>query len=157
MTFSITKAPLLVFHPFLFLSPLHQATRWCDDGIYLLASQLVDKCQSQDGAEAALQEIERYLDTANQHKLTDLAGIWKEYESVLTTDFRVSSLFLNSCLWPLYQSTAISRVYLFISTPWIRRFKNPTFVWFIFFIHIHLDIMNCTQLNIMQYTEEKKA
>ncbi|XP_060754846.1 guanine nucleotide exchange factor DBS isoform X2 [Neoarius graeffei] len=69
-------------------SSLEKATRWCDDGIYLLASQLVDKCQSQDGAEAALQEIERYLDTANQHKLTDLAGIWKEYESVLTTDFR---------------------------------------------------------------------
>ncbi|TSK17918.1 Guanine nucleotide exchange factor DBS [Bagarius yarrelli] len=63
-------------------------TRWCEDGIYLLASQSVDKCQSQDGAEAALQEIERYLETTNQHKLTDLTGIWKEYESVLTTDFR---------------------------------------------------------------------
>lgn len=72
------------------LLSLHQATRWCDDGIYLLASQPVDKCQSQDGAEAALQEIERYLDTANQHKLTDLDGIWREYESVLTADFRVS-------------------------------------------------------------------
>ncbi|XP_026787751.1 guanine nucleotide exchange factor DBS isoform X5 [Pangasianodon hypophthalmus] len=69
-------------------SSLEKATRWCDDGIYLLASQPVDKCQSQDGAEAALQEIERYLETANQHKLTDLTGIWREYESVLTTDFR---------------------------------------------------------------------
>uniref|UniRef100_A0A8B9KM91 Mcf.2 cell line derived transforming sequence-like a n=1 Tax=Astyanax mexicanus TaxID=7994 RepID=A0A8B9KM91_ASTMX len=58
------------------------------DGIYLLASQPVDKCQSQDGAEAALQEIERYLDTANQHKLNDLNGIWRDYESVLTADFR---------------------------------------------------------------------
>ncbi|XP_053471023.1 guanine nucleotide exchange factor DBS isoform X3 [Ictalurus furcatus] len=69
-------------------SSLEKATRWCEDGIYLLASQPVDKCQSQDGAEAALQEIERYLETANQHKLTDLTGIWREYESVLTTDFR---------------------------------------------------------------------
>ncbi|XP_046693203.1 guanine nucleotide exchange factor DBS isoform X6 [Silurus meridionalis] len=69
-------------------SCLEKATRWCDDGIYLLASQPVDKCQSQDGAEAALQEIERFLDTANQHKLTDLPGIWREYESVLTADFR---------------------------------------------------------------------
>ncbi|XP_035390742.1 guanine nucleotide exchange factor DBS isoform X3 [Electrophorus electricus] len=69
-------------------SSLKRATRWCDDGIYLLASQPVDKCQSQDGAEAALQEIERYLDTANQHKLTDLSGIWREYESVLTANFR---------------------------------------------------------------------
>ncbi|KAF5909222.1 guanine nucleotide exchange factor DBS isoform X3, partial [Clarias magur] len=69
-------------------STLEKATRWCDDGIYLLASQPVDKCQSQDGAEAALQEIERYLDTANQHKLIDLTGIWREYDSVLTADFR---------------------------------------------------------------------
>ncbi|GAA6089188.1 guanine nucleotide exchange factor DBS isoform X1 [Tachysurus ichikawai] len=67
---------------------LEKATRWCDDGIYLLASQPVDKCQSQDGAEAALQEIESYLETANLHKLTDLTGIWREYESVLTADFR---------------------------------------------------------------------
>ncbi|KAL0203187.1 hypothetical protein M9458_001205, partial [Cirrhinus mrigala] len=64
------------------------ATKWCDDGIYLLASQPVDKCQSQDGAESALQEIERYLETANQHKLTDLNGIWRDYESVLTQDLR---------------------------------------------------------------------
>lgn len=67
-----------------------QASKWCEDGIYLLASQPVDKCQSQDGAESALQEIERYLDTANQHKLTDLSGIWREYDSVLTQDFRVN-------------------------------------------------------------------
>ncbi|XP_049326130.1 guanine nucleotide exchange factor DBS isoform X2 [Astyanax mexicanus] len=69
-------------------SSLEKATKWCEDGIYLLASQPVDKCQSQDGAEAALQEIERYLDTANQHKLNDLNGIWRDYESVLTADFR---------------------------------------------------------------------
>ncbi|XP_072513534.1 guanine nucleotide exchange factor DBS isoform X6 [Salminus brasiliensis] len=69
-------------------SSLEKATKWCEDGIYLLASQPVDKCQSQDGAEAALQEIERYLDTANQHKLMDLNGIWRDYESVLTADFR---------------------------------------------------------------------
>ncbi|KAK7161382.1 hypothetical protein R3I94_004154 [Phoxinus phoxinus] len=67
---------------------LEKASKWCEDGIYLLASQPVDKCQSQDGAEAALQEIERYVDTANQHKLTDLSAIWRDYESVLTQDFR---------------------------------------------------------------------
>uniref|UniRef100_A0A8C2EJ70 Mcf.2 cell line derived transforming sequence-like a n=1 Tax=Cyprinus carpio TaxID=7962 RepID=A0A8C2EJ70_CYPCA len=62
---------------------LEKATKWCDDGIYLLASQPVDKCQSQDGAESALQEIERFLETANQHKLTDLSGIWRDYESIM--------------------------------------------------------------------------
>ncbi|XP_062865453.1 guanine nucleotide exchange factor DBS isoform X3 [Trichomycterus rosablanca] len=69
-------------------SSLEKTTKWCDEGIYLLASQPVDKCQSQDGAEAALQEIERYLDTGNLHMLTDLNSIWRDYESVLTADFR---------------------------------------------------------------------
>ncbi|XP_048090520.1 guanine nucleotide exchange factor DBS isoform X3 [Alosa alosa] len=67
---------------------LEKAARWCDSGIYLLASQPVDKCQSQDGAESALQELERYLETANQHKLTDPASIWRDYESVLNAEFR---------------------------------------------------------------------
>ncbi|XP_026092757.1 guanine nucleotide exchange factor DBS-like isoform X2 [Carassius auratus] len=67
---------------------LEKASKWCDDGIFLLASQPVDKCQSQDGAESALQDIERYLETANQHKLTDLSGLCRDYESVLTQDFR---------------------------------------------------------------------
>ncbi|XP_036400831.1 guanine nucleotide exchange factor DBS-like isoform X3 [Megalops cyprinoides] len=68
---------------------LEKAAKWCEDGIYLLASQPVDKCQSQEGAESALQEIERYLETAGQHnKLTDLNSIWREYDSVLNAEFR---------------------------------------------------------------------
>uniref|UniRef100_A0A7N5ZQB9 Mcf.2 cell line derived transforming sequence-like a n=1 Tax=Anabas testudineus TaxID=64144 RepID=A0A7N5ZQB9_ANATE len=50
---------------------LEKASRWCEEGIFLLASQSVDRCQSQDGAEAALQELERYLDTASLHTLAD--------------------------------------------------------------------------------------
>ncbi|KAJ8397932.1 hypothetical protein AAFF_G00432790 [Aldrovandia affinis] len=68
---------------------LEKAAKWCEDGIYLLASQPVDKCQSQDGAESALQEIERYLETAGHHnKLTDLNAIWRDYDSVLNVGFR---------------------------------------------------------------------
>uniref|UniRef100_A0A672Z3H9 Mcf.2 cell line derived transforming sequence-like b n=1 Tax=Sphaeramia orbicularis TaxID=375764 RepID=A0A672Z3H9_9TELE len=37
---------------------LERVLKWCDDGIYLLASQPVDKCQSHEGAEVALQELE---------------------------------------------------------------------------------------------------
>ncbi|XP_069745606.1 guanine nucleotide exchange factor DBS isoform X1 [Narcine bancroftii] len=62
---------------------LEQALQWCDSGIYLLASQSVDKCQSQDGAEAALQEIERYLDTATGQKLEDLTNIRTKYGAIL--------------------------------------------------------------------------
>ncbi|XP_039648571.1 guanine nucleotide exchange factor DBS isoform X10 [Perca fluviatilis] len=63
---------------------LDKASRWCEDGIFLLASQPVDRCQSQDGAEAALQELERYLDTAPLHTLADRSAICCQYEAVLT-------------------------------------------------------------------------
>ncbi|XP_061572132.1 guanine nucleotide exchange factor DBS isoform X2 [Cololabis saira] len=67
---------------------LDKATRWCEDGIFLLASQPVDRCQSQDGAEAALQELERYLDTAALHTLTDRGAICCQYEAVLNSQIR---------------------------------------------------------------------
>ncbi|XP_062288164.1 guanine nucleotide exchange factor DBS [Scomber scombrus] len=67
---------------------LDRASKWCDDGIYLLASQPVDKCQSHEGAEIALQELERYLDNAGQNRLTDLSTIWTDYEAVLNQQLR---------------------------------------------------------------------
>ncbi|KAF7650838.1 hypothetical protein LDENG_00119750 [Lucifuga dentata] len=67
---------------------LDQASRWCEEGIFLLASQPVDRCQSQDGAEAALQELERYLDTGPSHTLADRGAICCQYEAVLTAQLR---------------------------------------------------------------------
>ncbi|KAM3607447.1 uncharacterized protein V6R79_007932 [Siganus canaliculatus] len=67
---------------------LERASKWVDDGIYLLASQPVDKCLSHEGAELALHELERYLDNAGQNQLTDLSTIWTEYEAVLNQQFR---------------------------------------------------------------------
>lgn len=65
--------------------------KWCDEGIYLLASQPVDKCQSQDGAEAALQEIEKFLETGAQNKVQELSKIYQDYEAILTQDLLVRS------------------------------------------------------------------
>nr|XP_054521570.1 guanine nucleotide exchange factor DBS isoform X10 [Pan troglodytes] len=65
---------------------LETSMKWCDEGIYLLASQPVDKCQSQDGAEAALQEIEKFLETGAENKIQELNAIYKEYESILNQD-----------------------------------------------------------------------
>uniref|UniRef100_A0A8D0D142 MCF.2 cell line derived transforming sequence like n=1 Tax=Sander lucioperca TaxID=283035 RepID=A0A8D0D142_SANLU len=67
---------------------LERASKWVDDGIYLLASQPVDKCQSHEGAELALKELERYLDNSGQNQLTDLSTIWSDYEAVLNQQFR---------------------------------------------------------------------
>ncbi|XP_047576414.1 guanine nucleotide exchange factor DBS isoform X3 [Lutra lutra] len=65
---------------------LEASMKWCDQGIYLLASQPVDKCQSQDGAEAALQEIEKFLETGAENKIQELSKIYQDYESILTKD-----------------------------------------------------------------------
>nr|XP_025118338.1 guanine nucleotide exchange factor DBS isoform X2 [Bubalus bubalis] len=65
---------------------LEASMKWCDEGIYLLASQPVDKCQSQDGAEAALQELERFLETGAQNKIQELSKIFQDYEPILTKD-----------------------------------------------------------------------
>ncbi|XP_077393626.1 guanine nucleotide exchange factor DBS isoform X7 [Festucalex cinctus] len=67
---------------------LERASKWCDDGIYLLASQPVDKCQSHEGAESALQELEGFLANAGQNRLSDPSGIWMDYEAVLDQQLR---------------------------------------------------------------------
>ncbi|XP_069626341.1 guanine nucleotide exchange factor DBS isoform X14 [Haliaeetus albicilla] len=67
---------------------LEKALKWCDEGIYLLASQPVDKCQSQDGAESALQEIEKFLDTGAGNKIKELNKIYREYAHILNEDLK---------------------------------------------------------------------
>ncbi|XP_015704803.1 guanine nucleotide exchange factor DBS isoform X12 [Coturnix japonica] len=66
---------------------LEKTMRWCDEGIYLLASQPVDKCQSQDGAESALQEIEKFLDTGAGNKI-ELNKLYREYAHILNEDLK---------------------------------------------------------------------
>jgi hypothetical protein len=70
--------------------PCFQSMKWSDEGIFLLASQPVDKCQSQDGAEAALQEIEKFLETGAENKIQELNEIYKEYECILNQDLLVT-------------------------------------------------------------------
>uniref|UniRef100_H2S998 Guanine nucleotide exchange factor DBS-like n=1 Tax=Takifugu rubripes TaxID=31033 RepID=H2S998_TAKRU len=65
-------------------------TKWCESGIYLLASQAVDKCQSQEGAESALTDIECFLESAEKNQLNDLRNLHNQYEVVLSEDIKVS-------------------------------------------------------------------
>nr|XP_023700056.1 guanine nucleotide exchange factor DBS-like isoform X6 [Paramormyrops kingsleyae] len=67
---------------------MDKVNHWCESGVYLLASQAVDKCQSQEGAEAALQDIERFLETAKEHQLTYLKDLYNQYEIVLTAEVK---------------------------------------------------------------------
>ncbi|KAG7258532.1 hypothetical protein CRUP_006425, partial [Coryphaenoides rupestris] len=70
------------------LATFSEAARWCDEGIYLLASQPVDRCQSHEGAQAALQDLEQYLGTAGQNLLADHSAVCTRYETVLTQELR---------------------------------------------------------------------
>uniref|UniRef100_A0A8C0IT82 MCF.2 cell line derived transforming sequence-like 2 n=1 Tax=Chelonoidis abingdonii TaxID=106734 RepID=A0A8C0IT82_CHEAB len=60
--------------------------QWCDAGIYLLASQAVDKCQSQEGAETALCDIEKFLGTAKEHQLSNPKEFYNQFNMILTAN-----------------------------------------------------------------------
>lgn len=72
---------------FLLYSP--KASQWCEAGIYLLASQAVDKCQSQEGAETALVEIEKFLVTAKEYQLSNLKEFYNQFDMILTPEIKV--------------------------------------------------------------------
>ncbi|XP_017573320.1 guanine nucleotide exchange factor DBS isoform X4 [Pygocentrus nattereri] len=63
---------------------IDKINHWCESGVYLLASQAVDKCQSQEGAEAALQDIERYMETAKEQQLNQLRDLYNQHEIILS-------------------------------------------------------------------------
>ncbi|XP_036380812.1 proto-oncogene DBL-like [Megalops cyprinoides] len=63
---------------------LEEVLRWCDEGAYLLASQLVDKFQSKEGAQAALRDIERFQEGAPPPLSAGPDVLSLEFESVLT-------------------------------------------------------------------------
>uniref|UniRef100_A0A8C2C1Z7 MCF.2 cell line derived transforming sequence-like 2 n=1 Tax=Cyprinus carpio TaxID=7962 RepID=A0A8C2C1Z7_CYPCA len=66
-----------------------QVNQWCESGVYLLASQAVDRCQTQEGAEAALQDIERYMNSAKEQQLSHLKDLSNQYEIVLSEWIKV--------------------------------------------------------------------
>ncbi|XP_019132304.1 guanine nucleotide exchange factor DBS isoform X2 [Larimichthys crocea] len=71
---------------------IDKVNQWCESGIYLLASQAVDKCQSQEGAESALTDIEHFLESAEKNQLTELRNLHNQYEVVLSEDIKTTVL-----------------------------------------------------------------
>ncbi|XP_040534737.1 probable guanine nucleotide exchange factor MCF2L2 isoform X6 [Gallus gallus] len=70
---------------------LDKASQWCEAGIYLLASQAVDKCQSQEGAETALVEIEKFLATAKEHQLSNPKEFYNQFDTILTPEIKANA------------------------------------------------------------------
>ncbi|XP_075794171.1 putative guanine nucleotide exchange factor MCF2L2 isoform X2 [Pelodiscus sinensis] len=71
---------------------LDKASQWCEAGIYLLASQAVDKCQSQDGAETALSDIEKFLGTSKEHQLSNPKEFYNQFDMILTPEIKANAL-----------------------------------------------------------------
>ncbi|NXI19140.1 MCF2 protein, partial [Irena cyanogastra] len=67
---------------------LQQALQCCDEGAYLLANQQMDKCQSKEGAQKALQDIERFLESSSPYLNCDPQALYYDFESVLTPELK---------------------------------------------------------------------
>ncbi|NWT61457.1 MCF2 protein, partial [Erythrocercus mccallii] len=67
---------------------LQQALQCCDEGAYLLANQQMDKCQSKEGAQKALQDIERFLESSSAYLNYDPQALQYDFESVLTPELK---------------------------------------------------------------------
>ncbi|XP_059715066.1 proto-oncogene DBL isoform X1 [Haemorhous mexicanus] len=67
---------------------LQQALQCCDEGAYLLANQQMDKCQSKEGAQKALQDIERFLESSSSYLNHDPQALQDDFEAVLTPELK---------------------------------------------------------------------
>uniref|UniRef100_A0A8C1XLN0 MCF.2 cell line derived transforming sequence b n=1 Tax=Cyprinus carpio TaxID=7962 RepID=A0A8C1XLN0_CYPCA len=68
---------------------LEETVHWCDEGAYLLANQLLDKFQSKEGAQAALQDIERLVEMAPSVVRSNPDVLSLEFEAILTPQLQV--------------------------------------------------------------------
>lgn len=70
---------------------LDKVSQWCEAGIYLLASQAVDKCQSREGIDVALNDIKTFLASAREYQLLSPKEFHNQFESLLTLDTKAKA------------------------------------------------------------------
>lgn len=87
-----------------------KANKWCSNGVDLLASQQIDKFQTAQGAQSALQEIEKFLKTSRELKLSNPKEFRLLFDSLMTADTRVSNFTLRS-MEQMMHSSSVSMTY----------------------------------------------
>ncbi|XP_053329711.1 proto-oncogene DBL [Spea bombifrons] len=70
------------------LMQLQQALECCDKGAYFLANQQMDKCQSKEGAQKALYDVEKFLDNSSSYLDYNPQTLLHEYEPILTDELK---------------------------------------------------------------------
>uniref|UniRef100_A0A8D2IYR9 MCF.2 cell line derived transforming sequence n=1 Tax=Varanus komodoensis TaxID=61221 RepID=A0A8D2IYR9_VARKO len=78
------------------LTSLQQALECCDEGAYLLANQPMDKCQSREGAQKALQDIEKFLESSSLHLNADPQDLYSVFELILTPELKTVQVKLEN-------------------------------------------------------------
>lgn len=80
-----------------------------------MASQAIDKCNTEAGAESALKELDTFVKTAEQLKLENPRDFRQNYGEVLTNDVTVSCIrkcYVISCLFGTFEQPLLSYGYL---------------------------------------------
>uniref|UniRef100_A0A8D0KSV2 MCF.2 cell line derived transforming sequence n=1 Tax=Strix occidentalis caurina TaxID=311401 RepID=A0A8D0KSV2_STROC len=148
---------------------LQQALQCCDEGAYLLANQQMDKCQSKEGAQKALQDIEKFLENSSAYLNYDPQALHYDFESVLTSELKVMqvklenvrSMFENrqSCFKKLLDKH-VRPVQLVAPRPenpprsksplFSPKHKNNTLFFFLYFSHVINELIETERV----YVEE---
>lgn len=66
-----------------------QALRWCDQGAYLLASQMVDRFQTREGAQEALQCLSCHQERAPSALRNNQDTLSLDFEAILSPQLQV--------------------------------------------------------------------
>lgn len=61
----------------------------------------MDKCQSQEGAETALCDIEKFLGTAKEHQLSNPKEFYNQFDMILTPEIKVTLVEFLHCPFKL--------------------------------------------------------
>uniref|UniRef100_A0A8C6WQ94 MCF.2 cell line derived transforming sequence b n=1 Tax=Neogobius melanostomus TaxID=47308 RepID=A0A8C6WQ94_9GOBI len=69
-----------------------QALSWCDEGAYLLASQMVDKFQTREGAQEALHSLSYHQERAPSAIKNSHTTLSLEFEAILTPQLQVKTV-----------------------------------------------------------------
>lgn len=108
------------------ISVYGQTVRWCDEGAYLLANQLLDKFQSKEGAQAALQDIEKLMETDPSVLQSNPDILSLEFEAILTPQLQVLTHFwINYSLFFFPRENNHTIAYLCQNYAQISKFCKP--------------------------------
>lgn len=86
-----------VFHIIICFIICMQALRWCDEGAYLLASQMVDRFQTKEGAQEALQYLSCHQERAPSAVKNCQDSLSFDFEAVLTPQLEVCDCRCSCC------------------------------------------------------------